>query len=84
MLSVMPLQMPEPPPVQNKTFPWKISFLNTDVDLTRGAETAVGAIVELEMAGGRMWHRHKMTGFYPECRNEYGLGTFAQLSDSKM
>ena len=32
--SVMPRQMPEPPPVQKSTFPLKMSGLNTAVEYT--------------------------------------------------
>ena len=37
--SVMALQMPEPPPVQKRTLPLKMSSLNTDVELTAGGST---------------------------------------------
>lgn len=43
--SVMPLQIPDPPPVQNKTFPLKISSLKIDLELTIGKTKGVGAIV---------------------------------------
>ena len=38
--SVMPLQMPEPPPVQKSTLPLKMSGLNTSVESAMGAATA--------------------------------------------
>jgi hypothetical protein len=40
MASVIPRHIPEPPPVQNNTFPLKISSLKTDVDMTLGCTKA--------------------------------------------
>ena len=41
--SVMPRQIPEPPPVQNRTFPLKISSLNMVVEATAG-RTSFGIV----------------------------------------
>ena len=43
--SVMPLQIPDPPPVQNKTFPLKMSSLKTALESTTGKTDGVNAIV---------------------------------------
>ena len=43
--SVIPLQIPDPPPVQNKTFPLKISSLKIVLESTIGKTNGAGAIV---------------------------------------
>ena len=45
MEKVIPLQIPDPPPVQNNTFPLKMSGLNTDSELASFARIAAGAMV---------------------------------------
>lgn len=41
MASVIDLHIPDPPPVQNKTFPLKISGLNISIELAKGATTGL-------------------------------------------
>ena len=45
MEKVIPLQIPDPPPVQNNTFPLKMSGLNTDSELASFARIAAGAMM---------------------------------------
>lgn len=45
MASVIDLHIPDPPPVQNKTFPLNISGLNTSIELVTGATTGLEDIV---------------------------------------
>jgi len=45
MASVIDLHIPDPPPVQNKTFPLKISGLNTSIELATGGMTGLEDIV---------------------------------------
>jgi hypothetical protein len=49
MASVIDLHIPDPPPVQNKTFPLKISGLNTSIELAKGATTGLEVIVSSTM-----------------------------------
>ena len=45
MASVIDLHIPDPPPVQNKTFPLKRSGLNTSIELAKGATICLEVIV---------------------------------------
>ena len=45
MASVIDLHIPDPPPVQNKTFPLKRSGLNTSIERAKGATTGLEDIV---------------------------------------
>lgn len=47
MAPVIDLHIPDPPPVQNKTFPLNISGLNTSIELVTGVTTGLDDIVSI-------------------------------------
>ena len=56
MASVIDLHIPDPPPVQNKTFPLNMSGLNTSIELATGAtmgrEDIVSSIKGCQVSSG--------------------------------